>query len=55
MDSRHWMIGMLAAIGLSACASIPQGPALSYQQLLANTHENPVWARQAAQPVPPDR
>jgi hypothetical protein len=34
-----------AAVVLSACANIPRGPALSYEQLLPNTHENPVWAR----------
>jgi len=38
-----------AAVALSACANIPRGPALTYEQLLPNTHENPAWARNVAQ------
>jgi hypothetical protein len=36
---------VVAALALSSCAAIPRGPALTYEQLLPNTHENPVWAR----------
>ncbi len=40
-----------AVVALSACASVPRGPPLTYEQLLPNTHENPVWARNVAQPT----
>jgi hypothetical protein len=49
---RSLVAAVLAAIGLAACGSIPQGPALTYEQLLPNTHEDPVWARQAQHPAP---
>jgi hypothetical protein len=49
MEIRILIAAALTAIGLSACGSIPQGPALSYEQLLPNTVENPVWARNARQ------
>jgi hypothetical protein len=52
MKIRSLIAAALAAIGLSACGSIPQGPALTYEQLLPNTHENPVWAKQVQQPAP---
>lgn len=44
-----------AAVALSACANIPRGPALSYEQLLPNTHENPAWARNVAHSTVDDR
>jgi hypothetical protein len=53
------LILAVAVTSLSACSTapqrsdgaavsgIPQGPALTYELLLPNTHENPVWARNA--------
>ena len=49
MIHRSLVLGIVAALALGACESIPQGPALTYEQLLPNTHENPTWAR-ASQP-----
>jgi hypothetical protein len=56
--SIRWLIAVVC-VALSACASIPRGPSLTYEGLLPNTHENPAWARyhwpQPPQQQPPQQ
>ncbi len=49
MIIRPSKVAIAAALAVSACADLPSGPALSYEQLLPMTHENPKWARSAWQ------
>jgi hypothetical protein len=53
MKPASLIVAVVAALALSACAGLPRGPALTYEQLLPNTHEDPVWARnRAPDPAP---
>lgn len=50
MQARSWIAVALVTLGLTACAA--PGAQLGYDEFVANTNENPAWARNTAQPIP---